>query len=46
MPVFHSNLLSPDLRNVESLKVGGNKFLGKLFDSNFLLFVCRLERAP
>jgi hypothetical protein len=49
MSVFHSNLLSPNLRNVHSAQVtqdGGNKLPATIFDSNFLLFVCRLERAP
>jgi hypothetical protein len=39
MPVFHSKLLSP------YLSTGGNKLPIKIFDSNFLLLLCRLGRA-
>jgi hypothetical protein len=42
MPVFHSNLLSPNM----AVKFGDNKLPAEVFDSNFVLIVCRLGRAP
>jgi hypothetical protein len=38
MPVLHSNLLSPNLGAISCQQ--------KISDSNFLLVVCRLGRAP
>jgi hypothetical protein len=48
MPLFLSNLF-PDLRDLYSAQVtqdGGSKLLLKIFYFNFVLFVCRLGRAP
>jgi hypothetical protein len=42
MPVFQSNLLPPNLRNVHSAQVtqdGSNRLPAKISDFNFLLFV-------
>jgi hypothetical protein len=46
MAVFQSNLLSPSCTQLQVTQDGGNKLLAKIFDSNFLLLVCRLGRAP